>query len=376
MAGSNGLSFVVVQVDTATHDSTDQDADQAGSSSVASPRDAQQEDRREAASGVVASLQSPDAAPAGARLGLERRVRRCVDSAVHCVFGPVGGVDVDAQRQARFPLRFWVFLILLVTVSHYWVVFYIIAVRPRTGQDRGSDWCNYQDKWLRGQADHLVVLFLWCIAARACFFNSHVAAHVAAWQLSPIVLCRNFLVSLFVRDGPLFIFITWCTLLWFLLMLSKTCAEWSPDLYYVLRLFAAQGGVVGTGCLLLSQWHNKLIAWVARFAATPTSLVNAAPSDTVDKLETHSFDAALFGEEEGMLYPAECVICLSQWDNTDIIKVTPCQHAFHEACIRDWLKKASTCALCRTNLVKPPSEVNDEGVENRDDQGSGRLAEL
>jgi hypothetical protein len=33
--------------------------------------------------------------------------------------------------------------------------------------------------------------------------------------------------------------------------------------------------------------------------------------------------------------------------------VTACGHAFHTACITQWLLRASTCPMCRTNLVRP-----------------------
>jgi hypothetical protein len=75
-----------------------------------------------------------------------------------------------------------------------------------------------------------------------------------------------------------------------------------------------------------------------------------APRDTVDKFATQRYDPAVFGDEEGKAFPADCAICLCSYEADDEIKVTPCGHAFHKDCIAHWLKTAHTCALCRADL--------------------------
>lgn len=49
----------------------------------------------------------------------------------------------------------------------------------------------------------------------------------------------------------------------------------------------------------------------------------------------------------------ECPICLSEI-NTDneVAVITPCNHAFHEACLRRWMVEQSICPMCRRSL--PP----------------------
>lgn len=34
--------------------------------------------------------------------------------------------------------------------------------------------------------------------------------------------------------------------------------------------------------------------------------------------------------QEGKAYPSECAICLGSWERDDVIKATPCGHAFHK----------------------------------------------
>merc|ERR550532_3009610 len=104
--------------------------------------------------------------------------------------------------------------------------------------------------------------------------------------------------------------------------------------------------------MLLVHWHNKLLMDSAQLR--PPSQDRGAPPGTLEKLETRAYDEALFGDEEGKLYASECPICLGTWDKDDVIKVTPCGHAFHEECLGGWFRNARTCALCRHDCTKTP----------------------
>lgn len=43
-----------------------------------------------------------------------------------------------------------------------------------------------------------------------------------------------------------------------------------------------------------------------------------------------------------------CPICLSEYEQMDILRTIPhCNHYFHAHCIDGWLKKKGTCPLCR-----------------------------
>lgn len=46
----------------------------------------------------------------------------------------------------------------------------------------------------------------------------------------------------------------------------------------------------------------------------------------------------------------ECSLCLSVYNNNDIITHTGCQHIFHKKCLDKWLKYENTCPLCRNIL--------------------------
>jgi hypothetical protein len=67
-------------------------------------------------------------------------------------------------------------------------------------------------------------------------------------------------------------------------------------------------------------------------------------------LATHVFNGTSFEHEAAKLCHDACAICLSNWEPQDRIKLTPCGHAFHEECLRGWIMKKETCALCRKDL--------------------------
>ena len=47
----------------------------------------------------------------------------------------------------------------------------------------------------------------------------------------------------------------------------------------------------------------------------------------------------------------ECSICVCEYDNTDMVSITNCNHIFHTDCIKEWGKYKQECPLCKTNLV-------------------------
>lgn len=47
----------------------------------------------------------------------------------------------------------------------------------------------------------------------------------------------------------------------------------------------------------------------------------------------------------------ECVVCLEDFDNEDIIKELPCRHLYHVKCIDKWLSQNSNkCPVCKNEV--------------------------
>lgn len=60
----------------------------------------------------------------------------------------------------------------------------------------------------------------------------------------------------------------------------------------------------------------------------------------------------------------ECVVCLGEFGNEDIVKIMPkCCHVFHRECIDTWLACHLTCPVCRADLVRITEETNISRLE-------------
>lgn len=259
--------------------------------------------------------------------------------------------------QVTYPARFRALAVIVLISSCAWVGNYLGLVLPSI-EDHEETPCKYNDSQLTYNAKMLFVYFLWFAMARLSLFLPAIARRVALVQSRTHGFCRTYCIHLVLRDGPLYIFSVGSMLFWFHLMQSPSCEERSPVLYQTLKIYAIYSCLLSILCLLLTYWHNKLLIDAVR-EARETREPRGAPTGTLDKLETKSYDAEAFGDEDGKQYPAECAICLAVWEAADVIKVTKCHHAFHEECIGHWLETARTCALCRQDLTKPMEEPSD-----------------
>eukprot|EP00300_Choanocystis_sp_HF-7_P003942 c13005_g1_i1.p1 GENE.c13005_g1_i1~~c13005_g1_i1.p1 ORF type:complete len:135 (+),score=13.50 c13005_g1_i1:223-627(+) len=52
----------------------------------------------------------------------------------------------------------------------------------------------------------------------------------------------------------------------------------------------------------------------------------------------------------------ECVVCLEQLSAGDLVRVLPCFHKFHTACVDKWLRKKATCPICSFNVTRAFSQ--------------------
>ena len=44
---------------------------------------------------------------------------------------------------------------------------------------------------------------------------------------------------------------------------------------------------------------------------------------------------------------ASCSVCLEAYDDDAELRELPCGHAFHAACIAQWLEQSAICPVCR-----------------------------
>ncbi|CAN6348975.1 unnamed protein product [Urochloa humidicola] len=92
-------------------------------------------------------------------------------------------------------------------------------------------------------------------------------------------------------------------------------------------------------------------AAAASFAAWPMRRAPAAASAVAGLPETTAVGAGGGGEGE-----ACCAVCLEGY----ALRTMPCAHAFHAACIVEWLSFGTFCPLCRFRL---PTQAEDDTAQ-------------
>ncbi|XP_012470848.1 E3 ubiquitin-protein ligase ATL42 [Gossypium raimondii] len=71
----------------------------------------------------------------------------------------------------------------------------------------------------------------------------------------------------------------------------------------------------------------------------------------IDRKVIESLPFFRFSSLKGSKQGLECAVCLSKFDDIEIMRLLPkCKHGFHVDCIDQWLEKHSSCPLCRQKV--------------------------
>ncbi|XP_073220738.1 E3 ubiquitin-protein ligase ATL42 [Cicer arietinum] len=90
----------------------------------------------------------------------------------------------------------------------------------------------------------------------------------------------------------------------------------------------------------------------------PTTLMRSRSRFSgIDKTAIESLPFFRFSSLKGSKEGLECAICLSKFEDIEILRLLPkCKHGFHIDCIDHWLEKHSSCPICR-HKVNPQDET-------------------
>lgn len=161
--------------------------------------------------------------------------------------------------------------------------------------------------------------------------------------------------------------IFWMLFARMLISRSHTCRDTSQALYhfvdwyswFMLIFIVLKLAAGGFGILLLQLWitrNGDFPEWMQDILQK----ANAASPDTINKIETVTFDATLFADPSDPTDErpsGECCICLMAFDEDLEIKKTACGHLVHRPCLEEWLRRARTCPTCRKDLEEASEDV-------------------
>jgi len=163
--------------------------------------------------------------------------------------------------------------------------------------------------------------------------------------------------------GPLIIFNLQLILFSLQLLQASECTSISPELYYTLNWYMALSFSTSMGHTIIALWQRQVI----KLASRQHSLqLLGIPANTFESFACRTYTPSMLSSMEED-YTKECPICLATWETGDEVKITPCQHAFHQECLQTWLSNHETCAMCRCNLMPtaecPVAEPQAHGME-------------
>merc|ERR1719438_365644 len=83
------------------------------------------------------------------------------------------------------------------------------------------------------------------------------------------------------------------------------------------------------------------------------------PKSDIEQLPSYRYSA-----EEGDSSPSDqtqtvCVVCMSDFETRQVVRVLPCSHEFHAKCVDKWLKTNRTCPICRGDASNYFQEISE-----------------
>mmetsp|Transcript_132646 Transcript_132646/g.383500 ORF Transcript_132646/g.383500 Transcript_132646/m.383500 type:complete len:332 (+) Transcript_132646:129-1124(+) len=128
---------------------------------------------------------------------------------------------------------------------------------------------------------------------------------------------------------------------------KPTCQEVMPNLFLAARVYVGFNTAANIFFWLSAVGLLTVLRFLLRRGMLSSS--SGAPPDAIDKNteEISPGSAELAGLDS-------CPICIADFSEKDnpAVKLKTCGHIFHKSCLKNWLKVARTCPLCREDVVQ------------------------
>lgn len=114
---------------------------------------------------------------------------------------------------------------------------------------------------------------------------------------------------------------------------------------------------------------------MAEISAALDAALRGAPQALIDLLPTRKFQAAQLpkggdADEEH----TSCRVCLSSYEDGEVLRTLPCLHSFHRECIDPWLRGRKDCPICKTPIDVDSAEMVMKETMKEAGRASGGVA--
>ncbi|MGH0140365.1 UNVERIFIED_CONTAM: hypothetical protein FKN15_042106 [Acipenser sinensis] len=75
------------------------------------------------------------------------------------------------------------------------------------------------------------------------------------------------------------------------------------------------------------------------------------------KADIEQLPSYRFNQENHQSEQTLCVVCFSDFESRQLLRVLPCNHEFHAKCVDKWLKSNRTCPICRADASEIHRDV-------------------
>jgi len=129
---------------------------------------------------------------------------------------------------------------------------------------------------------------------------------------------------------------------WFILgvvwILNSSYCKACPGIYRLCLgvIFTAIGRLLATLIVYYHTFQNGPQGDVS------TPKPKGASQNLIDSIPCERFSPNLDGPTSDM----SCAVCLSEFEENDMLRRLPCGHSFHTACVDKWLTQNKVCPLC------------------------------
>lgn len=162
--------------------------------------------------------------------------------------------------------------------------------------------------------------------------------HSSAWRTSKVVSIVTY--------GWFILGVVW--------LLNSTYCKPCPGLYRLSLavIFTAVARLLMTLIVFYHSFPPRLQG------AQPPPKPRGATQDLIDTMPEVIFSHEMLdGSQE-----TSCAVCLSEFDDDDVLRRLPCGHNFHRACIDKWLKRNKVCPLCLQDIEAVRTPKNKWGT--------------